>query len=1398
MKQKFTLSLIFLCVTLSVLPQGFNTTPVKWTLPDGGQFRNKISYGFNSYYGQATTSDDTNSQTWSLTDMNGDGKVDLVVCSEGDAAKPTVFKDAGVPYWKVYLSDGVSFSKTYTEWIVPSGGMNGYGFYTTSGFATSSGSESWGLMDIDTDGKTDLVVFSKYTGTNYPGVFYSSTIGYYWKVYRNTGSGFETTATTWVVPNGEGQSYAGTSYGYNYSTGILYNNSTTSESWGLMDIDGDKKIDLVVYAYNYNPARTYGFNGSTSNFYWKVYKNTGSGFSTTYTSWSLPNGGQVGPWLYYYGYNNSYGYATNSTSETWNVTDIDGDGKPDLVVCSTGNSPAQPFGTSSSPAWKVYKNTGSGFASTSATWAIPASNYVNTYGTATASGAETWGMMDMDQDGLQDLVVYSYDSPNKVFGYDTDNPYWKWYKNSGTGFSSTLSKWSLHYGGLKRKGVLYGYNNSYGTTSADDDDDSQTWSVMDINNDGKLEQIIHSYDYSPAITFKDDNGSFWKILSLGDQGDQSTLSVSKTDYYLLQAAKDTSFDIVSNGDWTISSSATWVKINKTYGANNATVSFSVQANTTNVIRSATILVQGGAKPVTINITQYAPGYHFLVLSTNSLNIGAEENSTATFGIISDSPWSISFSNNFLTADVTSGSKNATITLTADPNYTLTSRVCQATVAIQGISQTLNITQAAFVPVLDVSTNQADLTSPGESTVSFDITSNISWKTDLGSSDWLYISPWSGSLDKKVDIIAQANKTGIARSATIELSSNDNRYQLSKTITVAQTAAKLNLSVTALNMAAENNSNAYFSVLSDADEWSITSSDSWLIPSTGKGSYNASVTLTGQTNTLITSRTATITVSGYGITKTITVTQAGSAPKLSIIAGPISLPAAGGSSSTFNISSNTNWTVSSSQSWLNVSNESGSGDATITVTASSTNTTTTDRQAIVTISGAGTSYQLSVTQAFSGATLTVSNTTLGVGATEGSEASFSITSNADWTVRCSESWLIADKGYGTGNGNVTIKAVENPLLSERTASVFVSGAGKTLEIIITQAAGTLSLLTSTNAITIGASEGSTGLFSITSNTSWTISCSDSWLSASLNSGSGNASVLITASANTASAERVATMTISITGVTRTITVTQSFTGATLSVPTTLVNLSSGSSTGTFEIVSNASWTVSCPDSWLTLSPLSGTGNKTITITALTNSTITPRAATIIVSGSGITQSVTVNQAAAAEALNVSSNTLDIGATTGATVTFTITSNISWYISNSDAWITAYPTFGSGDATVTLTATSNPTSSPRNGSVTVSGSRLTQTINVNQAAGSTGVGALQEEDIRIYPNPVTDKLFVQFSKDISAADHICIYTISGTLVLSQPVNDKLNEIDLSKCATGIYLIRINNCTFKFNKQ
>lgn len=154
-------------------------------------------------------------------------------------------------------------------------------------------------------------------------------------------------------------------------------------------------------------------------------------------------------------------------------------------------------------------------------------------------------------------------------------------------------------------------------------------------------------------------------------------------------------------------------------------------------------------------------------------------------------------------------------------------------------------------------------------------------------------------------------------------------------------------------------------VSSNENWTATSdATSWCIVSPASGSSLGTITVSVSANSSTASRTAHITVTGEesGNKTTVTLTQAGSTPvsTLTVDKSSLSFGYLGGSGS-FNISSNTSWTVTSNNSsWCTISPASGSNNGSVTVTVSE-NTASSDRSAIISVSGGNISRTVTVTQ-----------------------------------------------------------------------------------------------------------------------------------------------------------------------------------------------------------------------------------------------------------------------------------------------------------------------------------------------------------------------------------------------------------------------------------------------------
>ncbi len=172
---------------------------------------------------------------------------------------------------------------------------------------------------------------------------------------------------------------------------------------------------------------------------------------------------------------------------------------------------------------------------------------------------------------------------------------------------------------------------------------------------------------------------------------------------------------------------------------------------------------------------------------------------------------------------------------------------------------------------------------------------------------------------------------------------------------------------------------------------------------------------------------------------------------------------------------------------------------------------------------------------------------------------------------------------------------------------------------------------------------------------------------------------------------------------------------LSVNITNLNFSPSADSEPVTVTSNVSWSVSVTSgsSWLSTSQSSGSGNGRFTISAVTNPTTNNRSGNVRVSGGGIARDISVTQFSQAETLTVSTNNVPIGAESGSSGSFIVTSNISWTAQSNQSWLTFNPQNGSNNRTVTVTASSaNTSTSSRSARVTVSGSGIVREVTVTQ--------------------------------------------------------------------------------------
>jgi hypothetical protein len=248
----------------------------------------------------------------------------------------------------------------------------------------------------------------------------------------------------------------------------------------------------------------------------------------------------------------------------------------------------------------------------------------------------------------------------------------------------------------------------------------------------------------------------------------------------------------------------------------------------------------------------------------------------------------------------------------------------------------------------------------------------------------------------------------------------------------------------------------------------------------------------------------------------------------------------GSSATFDIVSNKEWTISGAEDWLKIDSETASGNKTVTVTVSA-NTDKNGRSSVLTIKTKGREQTVVVNQASLKPELEVAEKDIKIGETDKSTASINIKSNSAWNIAVAYentgtqgpglmgggNWLTFSDDAGINTKTISVTASANPGVTKRAAKVTVAAAGVKPKIItISQTEGVPTLSIMTDSISLAAVEGSASIM-IMSNTIWNLTCSEEWLSASRTTGGNFSQVAIIAKENTGT-ERKANVVVKVEG------------------------------------------------------------------------------------------------------------------------------------------------------------------------------------------------------------------------------------------------------------------------------
>ncbi len=627
------------------------------------------------------------------------------------------------------------------------------------------------------------------------------------------------------------------------------------------------------------------------------------------------------------------------------------------------------------------------------------------------------------------------------------------------------------------------------------------------------------------------------------------------------------------------------------------------------------------------------------------------------------------------------------------------------------SEDLGLFPALTPRYLSVTPNTMSFAATTTESETLSITSvKTPWKLE-NPINWISLSINSGSSSSNISVGVNENTSGDeSRTGVFYFKADISDWNYESPISVTQSGAipAIVLSKYEIDFSGTTN-NESVSVTSNCT-WNVSSASDWISVS----QKNNVITISATSNETSSYRTATVSVSHTGttaISKKITIRQA----PASINASTESLVFNNTASSVnVTISAEASWTATTSSSWIEITSTSGSKGTSVMTVSVSPNASVDDRTGYVVLSIGG-NQRIQIPLRQRGIYVETEQTELSFAAAGGS-SSLSVLSNTSWTISSVPSWITVSPGSGAGNGQVKVTAAENPYTTSRTGIIRLTQTGMNIDmsISVTQSGKTFDV----NATVLNfADKQAVQTISIETDGTWSAKASDSWISVSPPSASGNSVLSVSVSENTGDNERSGQVVVTMADKSVTINVVQQ--GKYFTISNDLLTYSSKGGNINVSISTNDSWSAKIENevSWLKLSNTGGTGTINVAVTATDNPSVNSRSAAIIFETT-YSQSVRVLVTQDARYLKVDTRELLLYSKGGTSEVVTISTDGTYTINSSDSWFTV---LRSGN-TFTVVASENSTTEPRIGNVTISLSDLKEgTYSLNLPIKQLNYGA-----------------------------------------------------------------------------
>ena len=537
------------------------------------------------------------------------------------------------------------------------------------------------------------------------------------------------------------------------------------------------------------------------------------------------------------------------------------------------------------------------------------------------------------------------------------------------------------------------------------------------------------------------------------------------------------------------------------------------------------LIAGCGGTGTENEPEITPEIKFTEdIVTSGISVESAEQSI-TLSFSTNVAWSATVSADWLTISPSSGEagKNS-VKVEVEENRTGQPRSATITISDKESMQKVSVTvrQEALKASLTVSPESLEF-SANKGEEMLNVTSNTDWAITKDA-EWITLDSDKGKGLATIAAGVTENTSLTSRTGSITVSTSDGSVK--KTVSVRQSGAAVVFSVDKNEHSVAAAGGDFTVKVTRNIGYKINSQPEWVKQTDKANSGNVDTyTFTAEANTTTEAREGVIVFcNDNNECVPVTVKQAGANATLSVSPAELTFTA-NTESKSLDVTSNTAWTAASDASWAKLNKTNGSGNAQIAVTAEE-NTAITQRSATVTIKTADgkATATVKVTQSAANVIFSVDRNEFNVAAA-GESFSVKVTHNIGYKINSMPEWVKQTDKVPSGNTDTyTFKAEANTSTAAREGViVFCNDNNECVPVTVKQVGANATLSVSPASMTFTAkSESKT--FTVTSNTDWTMTSDAAWVKLSATDGSGNAQVTVTAEENTATKQRIATITL----------------------------------------------------------------------------------------------------------------------------------------------------------------------------------------------------------------------------------------------------------------------------------